>query len=146
MKKNYQKPTMQAEAFVANTYCADCSDESHTMVTYIFQCGYGLGRNTEYWIHDGNGNYATIDGHYYGPRDGIHNQRYYYHRCSSYHEITVPKSTPVESLDDVLFGYYLDDRSTNRVESIEVAIWTENHTNLHATIQTNPTEWQTTKS
>ena len=146
MKKVYEKPAMQVEEFVANTYCDDCSDEGHTWVTYIFACGYGLYPTAEYWIHDGNGNYQTIDGHYYGPRDGIHNQRWYYHKCDSYHEISVPKSTPVTDLDDVIFGLYLDNRDTSQRESIPVAIWTENHTNLHATIQTNPDEWQLAKS
>ena len=146
-KKIYEKPAMQVEEFVANTYCDDCSDASHTMVTYIFSCGYGLGgSNVHYYIHDGNGNYQTIDGHYYGPYDHQHGNYYYYHKCSSYHEISVPKSTPVEELDDVIFGLYLDRTSTNEVESIPVAIWTEQHTNLHATIQTDPREWQTTKS
>ncbi len=148
MKKIYEKPAMQAEAFVANTYCADCSDESHTMVTYIFSCGYGLGgSNVRYYVHDGNGNYQTIDGHYYGPVDGAHDDYYYYHRCSSYHEVTLPKNKPIEEVDDIIFGLYLDRRDTPyTLEKIPVAIWTEHHTNLHATIQTDPREWQQTKS
>lgn len=147
MKKNYDKPVMQLEEFVPNNYCADCSDESHSFVTYLFDCGNGLDE-TDYYILDANGNNATIDGKYYGPRDFAHyNNAYYYEPCFEHHEVTVPKGHDViAENDDILSGYYLDKMYTRQKEMIPVVLWTNNHTNMHATVILDPHDWQEVKS
>lgn len=141
MKKNYDKPVMQLEEFVPNNYCADCSDESHSYVTYKFTCGFGLD-DDDYYIRDANGHGARIDGKTYGT-NGTH----YYEPCYEYHEVTVKKGVDViAENDDILEGYYLDKMSTSTVEMIPVILWTNHHTNMHATVQLDPTEWQLAKS
>jgi hypothetical protein len=147
MKKIYEKPAMQAEAFVANTYCTDCSDESHSYVTYLFDCGNGLD-DTPYYIHDGNGNYATIDGKRYGPRTQYTIRTWYYEPCYEHHEVTVKKGHDVIAENpDILSGYYLDKAyTTGTLEKIPVILWTNKGTNMHATVVLDPHEWQETKS
>ena len=144
-KKIYEKPAMQVEAFVANHYCADCSDDAHSFVTYLFDCGNGL-RDTRYYIHDGNGNYQRIDGKYYGPRDYWGQQVWYYEPCYEHHEVTVPKGHDViAENDDILAGYYLDPIG-GEVDAIPVVLWTDGGTNMHATVVLDPHEWQMVKS
>lgn len=145
-KKIYEKPVMQVEEFVANTYCDDCSDESHTMVTYIFKCGNGLD-NTHYYIHDGNGNYQWINNKWFGPAyDWDHWPAYHYEKCPSYHEITLPKGQDPLNEPDILSGYYLDKCFTDNIEKIPVVIWTDGGTNTHCTVELDPHQWQTVKS
>lgn len=148
MKKVYEKPAMQVEAFVANHYCADCSDDAHSFVTYLFDCGTGLGdENTYYYVHDGNGNYQTFGPYYYGPRSLAHPNAARYHPCFEHHEVTVPKGIDViADTPDIYSGYYLDLYGTTRVERIPVVLWTENDTNMHATVVLDPREWHTVKS
>jgi hypothetical protein len=142
MKKIYEKPCMQVEAFVANHYCADCSDDDHSYVTYLFDCGNGL-RDTRYYIRNKNNtDYATIDGKYYGPGWWT----YYYEPCYEHHEVTVPKGHDViAENDDILDGYGLDPIGGD-VDFIPVVLWTDNHTNMHATVVLDPHEWQMVKS
>ena len=146
-KKIYEKPAMQVEAFVANHYCADCSDSDHTRVTYIFACGYKLGTpDDHYWITDSNGHYVSIDGKYYGPNNGHHYSYWYYHPCTSYHEITVGVDENPLDAPDVHTGYYLDHQNTPGKDMIPVVLWTENGTTMHATVQRDPSKWQLAKS
>lgn len=153
-KKIYEKPAMQVEAFIANDYCVNCKDDAHNYLIYSFACDGGKGKaphwmsgDDEYYIHDGNGNYHTINNTYYGPRSQglIH----YYHPCGKTHEVKVPIGTPITDLEDILVGnYYLDDRHTkNNIESIgPVTIWTEGGTDVHCTTITDPKEWHLAKS
>lgn len=155
-KKIYEKPAMQVEAFIANDYCVNCStDPDHNYLIYSFACDGGKGEAThmiygddEYYIHDGNGNYHTINGTYYGPRADSQGYIHYYHPCGKTHEVKVPIGTPITDLKDILVGnYYLDDRHTYSRESIgPVTIWTEGGTTVHATTITNPKEWHLAKS
>ena len=148
MKKVYEKPAMQVEEFVANTYCDDCSDEAHTRVTYIFKCGLQLGDTNDHsWITNSNGDYVSIDRKFYGPSwISSHNPHYYYHPCSEYHEITVPKGVDPLDQPDVYTQYYLDHQDTPEKDMIPVVLWTQNHTSMHATVQRDPREWQLAKS
>lgn len=141
MKKIYEKPAMQAEAFVANTYCTDCSDSSHHYTDYYFECTAGE-QGHRYYITDAAGNYATIDGHRYGPSWSS----YIYHPCGENHTVRVYEGESITDQEDILYGYYLDDADTSRKEHIEVVIWTENHTNLHCTVRLDPTQWDIAKS
>lgn len=145
-RREYKKPVMQLEKFVPNNYCADCSDEGHTQVTYIFKCGNGLD-DTWYYIHDGNGNYQWIDGKWFGPAtDWDHYPSYHYEKCTDYHEITLPKGQDPLTAGDIYTGLYLDKCYTNRLEQIPVVIWTNDHTNVHCTVELDPREWQLAKS
>ena len=148
MKKNYDKPVMQLEEFVPNNYCADCGDDAHAFVTYLFDCGTGLGdENDYYYIHDGSGNYQTFGSYYYGPRSLAHPNAARYHPCFEHHEVTVPKGIDViADSDDMYSGYYLDKYGTRTVESIPVVLWTDGGTDMHATVILDPHEWHTVKS
>ena len=146
MKKNYDKPVMQLEEFIPNNYCADCSDESHSYVTYLFDCGNGL-RDTRYYIRNQtNTGFARIDGKYYGPREYWGQNVWYYEPCYEHHEVTVPKGHDViAENDDILDGYGLDPIG-GEVEFIPVVLWTDGGTNMHATVILDPHDWQEVKS
>lgn len=135
MKKQYSSPNLMEEQFAANKYVAAC-DHGTKYGNYKFECNAGQ-KDHNYYIHDGY-RYATINGDYYGPRDLFHWTHSYFSPCKETHK------SPTTA--DYLTGYYLDDMSTDEIESISVIIWTAGGTNLHATENLNRESWVVDRS
>lgn len=136
MKKQYSSPNLMEEQFAANKYVAAC-DHGTQYGNYKFECNAGqTGHN--YYIHNGESGYATINGHYYGPLGFGHLHHYYFSPCNETHE------SPTN--DEYLNGYYLDDAATSNKESIPVIIWTAGGTNLHATENLDRDSWVVDRS
>jgi len=137
MKKQYSSPNLMEEQFAANKYVAAC-DHGTQYGNYKFECNAG-DPGHRYWIHQkekdywGHTLYAHIDGKLFGPEGG-----YFFHPCNETHE------SP--TTDKYLTGYYLDDMSTSKIESIPVIIWTANGTNLHATKNLERESWVVDRS
>ena len=136
MKKQYSSPNLMEEQFAANKYVAAC-DHGTQYGNYKFECNAG-DPGHRYWIHQkkkdswGDTIYESINGKHFGPRG------YYFHPCNETHE------SP--TTDDYLTGYFLDDKSTDEIESIPVIIWTAGGTNLHATENLNRDSWVVDRS
>ena len=129
MKKQYSSPNLMEEQFAANKYVAAC-DHSTQYGNYKFECNAGT-TGKQYYIHDGS-RYARINGKLFGPGG------YIFHPCNETHE------SP--TTDDYLTGYFLDDMSTPKIESIPVIIWTDNGTDLHATENLDRDSWVVDRS
>lgn len=147
-KKIYEKPAMQVEAFIANDYCVNCSDSSHHYTDYYFECTAGE-QGHQYYITDANGNYQIINGDFYGPRSERphgYNQSYIYHPCNANHTVRVYEGESITDQEDILYNLYLDDTITPGKDMIQVVIWTDKGTDVHATIKMDPTKWDIAKS
>lgn len=135
MKKQYSSPNLMEEQFAANKYVAAC-DHGTKYGNYKFKCNAGdPGHN--YYIYNGSG-YATINNRYFGPRDHHHSNYSYFSPCNKTHE------SPTN--DEYLTGYFLDDAATRYKESIQVIIWTDGGTNLHATKNLDRDSWVVDRS
>ena len=158
MKKIYEKPVMLAEAFVANTYCEDCSTPGHSGYTIKFLCDAGI-KNQHYGIKDASGNYLTA--RVVDPRTGrsgnytvsgrlrqhiFGNDETYFETCDATHTFTVATMEELYTRTDIKTGYHLDIYDTSIDENIPVTIWTDNNTNVHCTTILNPEKWEIAKS
>ncbi len=134
-KMVWEKPEMNDIAFGANEYVAACGDGG---TTYWFTCNAGqidhhTARGGEWYdsstwkecwcgethlteyddkhsyrvYKDDNGNFGTQVGFNYSP-------------CGESHEATVKTG---ESIEDVFFKGWMDDKRTDEVEKIEVTVW-----------------------
>lgn len=126
MKREYVRPMMRGEIFVADEYVAACGDKNRV---YKFTCDAGGGWAGSVYLET-NG----ID----GLQKGWGGDEYLspYHACGTTHE--------AKTTDAFLKGYYvpyISDRVT------PVMVWRgPNNDNTHCTKNLNMDEWETAKS
>lgn len=150
-KKTYSKPTISAQRFEPQEYCAPCGD-GQTEVTYYFMCDGGWG-DTPYnvWLDDspkdnkltGEWRLSLYTGGWTwgyndnGDRDTWLTSGKYYHSCNKTHTVTVPKGTSVEDI----FPYgFLQEKYDRNGEVIPVRLW-RGDGSIHATRTLNSSEF-----
>lgn len=128
MKRNYVRPLMVGEKFVANEYVAACGGTEYGL--YKFKCDAGTydNYNTVYYETNNESGLQT-DG-----RRPDYRKTFLYHPCDKTHEAPV--------YDEFIDGYCI----TPSGETISVVIWTEKGTNVHCTKALNRDQWETVKS
>lgn len=134
--REYVKPMMDSEVFVANEYFSACGDSG---TTYLFKCDAGGGESGNVYVesNDVEGLQTESSGHWwdgtYVPADRPLGG---YHACGTTHE--------ADSDDDFLNGYYVPYWSDNVTK---VIIWRGPYNNnVHCTTNLNQDSWQTAKS
>ena len=145
-KKTYSKPTISAQRFEPQEYCAPCGDGA-TQVTYYFMCDGGWG-DTHYnvWLDDSpKDNKLTgrwRDGDWVNPRNGNSHDTWltyglYFHSCNKTHTVTVEKGTNIEDI----FPYgFLQEKYDRNGEVIPVRLW-RGDGSIHATRTLNSSEF-----
>ncbi len=130
MKKEYVRPTMVGEKFVANEYVAACGDSG--VSSYNFKCDAPGGKLYYYSQFDGK-----IDGVYEGSEKAILLGDYT--PCSKTHK--------APTTDDYYDGF-VDYNKNGRYDSGEgVIVWRGKWgLNGHATANLDMTTWETDKS
>lgn len=127
--KEYVRPMMDSEVFVANEYFSACGDENKV---YKFVCDAGGGTSgTVYEDSNNNGKWdltkdKALTG-YILPT---------YHACGKTHD------APTD--DEFIKGFYLPNSNPFKVQN--VIIWTDGGTNIHCTTNLEQDEWTTAKS
>lgn len=146
-KKNYKRPIMQIEEFVANHFIAACS-EVQTMVTYDFWCNANVGEYVWFETNGkaglqaktdrrGNGVWNTTDDDYdqtWASREGKWGS---FGPCGHSHSVTVPKGTPIDDIFPKGYASYY----SNGYNATQVRIYTDGDTNTHVTRQLNESEF-----
>lgn len=129
MKKEYVRPSMVCETFVADEYVAACGDSGKV---YKFVCDAPGGTLYYYPRSDGQ-----IDGIYEG--EGRKEELGYYHPCDVTHE--APSTS-------AFYDGFVDYNHNRQFDSGEgVIVWTGRWgMNGHATKNLNMEEWETAKS
>lgn len=129
MKKNYLRPTMVGERFVADEFVAACGDSGKV---YKFKCDAPGG--TLYYYPESDG---TIDGTYNGT--GRASKLGSYHPCNAKH---------TASATDDFYDGFVDRNHNGRCDSGEnVIVWRGSHNdNGHATANLDMETWETAKS
>ena len=134
--REYVKPMMDSEVFVANEYFSACGDSG---TTYLFKCDAGGGESGNVYVesNDVEGLQTKSSGNWwdgtYVPADSSLGG---YHACGTTHE--------ADSDDDFLNGYYVPYWSDNVTK---VIIWRGPYNNnVHCTTNLNQDSWQTAKS
>lgn len=143
MKKNYQKPVMLAERFVANHYVAAC-DPDEVYRIYHFECTSSKGRYV--WIEtngtpglQSSGNWISNESSYApgGPFDQTWaSSRYYWGTfgpCGETHDVRIdcnPDGSLKEDINNYFPAGYINSRASARGAS-DCFVWTNNGTNTH---------------
>ena len=150
MKKIYEKPVMQVEAFMAANYCAgQCGDEGETW--FDFQCDapvngnhYSQGQRWDdvYWWSQSRFSPLNPATNYKKFEDYIGQQAYYlgmYHPCGVTH--------PVSSDNSFYFGFVDRNNNGNYDDGEGCVIWRgDNGRNIHCTTMLNHEHWEILKS
>ena len=127
--REYVKPMMDSEVFVANEYFSACGDSG---TTYLFKCDAGqtwLTGSTVY-TNGPDGIMNTDDDVYLGS----------YHKCGKTHYASKTDEFIEGYLRKNFIGFPLGKRQ-------EVIIWRgENGDNVHCTTNLDINEWETAKS
>lgn len=130
--RNWEKPMVVVDAFVANEFVSACGDKG---AIYKFECDAPAGRLYYYENSDGK-----IDGEH-DPYDNSRDYLGSYHPCGATHQ--APKT-------DVFYDGFVDRNRNRRQDDGEgVIVWIEYDwlgLNGHATTQLSMNEWQTAKS
>lgn len=122
--REYVKPMLDSEVFVANEYVSACADNT----TYNFKCDAGGGRYGGLYDMDWN---------------RISNTSSSYHACGETHKASTS--------DEFIRGYFDPDRQHNNGNELEVYIWLEGYrlpwgqwvtTNRHATTELDINKWK----
>ena len=136
MKKVYEKPAMQVEAFMANHYCSTCGD-GPTTVTYHFQCNAGSHERWQevYLETNGVAGFQTSGNIWtWTPADEYLGG---YHACDEIHDVTLSADEPF-NIDAVFPRGYLHAYDSEGGQStqrwIEVRVWRgDDGRNVHCT-------------
>lgn len=130
--RNWEKPMVVVDAFVANEFVSACGDKG---AIYKFECDAPAGNLYYYWNSDGK-----IDG-VHDPNDRSRHNLGGYYPCGATHQ--APKT-------DAFYDGFVDRNHNRRQDDGEgVIVWIERTwlgDNGHATTQLNMNEWQTAKS
>ncbi len=136
MKKNYVRPTMVGEIFVADEFVAACGDPEYGM--YKFKCDAGGGVSGGVW-YETNGTPGLQTG--WGvanPDKRISTTTSSFHACKIEHEA----STTAAYRD----GYYLPSGKDTK-DAVAVVIWRgPDNNNVHCTTNLNRDSWEIAKS
>ena len=124
--REYVKPMMDSEVFVANQYFSACGDSG---TTYLFTCDAGGGAKGDVYV-ESNGQ----DGLQRDDRCLTPGLLRYYHACNVTHY--------ADTNDEFLNGYYVPFGGSAQ----KVIIWTDHGRNVHCTTNLNRDSWETTKS
>ncbi len=146
-KKNYTRPVMDIELFVANNFCSACGDGT-TMVTYEFWCNAGTGDYYVWEETNGRDGLQTSGGYGYNADKcwaGTNGTWYSYHPCNQSHSVTVPKGTSIDNI----FPYGYISKNGNGSNYTRVRLWldrqpdpvTGNATDIHCTTKLNTSEF-----
>lgn len=130
MKREYVRPIMVGEHFMANEYIAACGESG---TTYKFVCNasknYGIDLGGSVYLEtNGKPDLQTNSDEYLGG----------YHQCSETHI--------AESTDVFLDGYF---KPSGLIDTAvrKVVIWRgENNDNIHCTTTLDKSKWETAKS
>lgn len=132
MKKEYMKPTMFAEEFVANEYVAACGDANKV---YKFTCDAGGGASGEVYIESNGKDGLQV----FEQNPDTHRTRGWtrsYHACNITHEAS--------ATDEFQFGYFVPEWS---LKVIPVMVWYgPDGKNTHCTENVQMSSWITEKS
>ena len=134
--REYVKPMMDSEVFVANEYFSACGDSG---TTYLFKCDAGGGASGTVYVESNGveGLQTRSSGSWWGG-DYVAADRSLggYHACGTSHE--------ADSDNDFLDGYYVPYRSN---DVTKVIIWRGPYNNnVHCTTNLNQDSWETAKS
>ena len=142
MKKDYVRPTMVGERFVANEYVAACGDKG---TEYLFQCNAGGGKKGGVWKETNGISGLQTEGYYdvktrkwiYAD-DMVSTSSHSFHACNITHNASTK--------DDFFGGYYLKDGDSIN-KALEVTIWLgADKDNVHCTPGLGTSTWETVKS
>lgn len=135
-KRAYNKPILESETFVPQTYIANCGDKG---TIYKFTCDAGGGESGTVYLET-NG--------IPGLQTGRGGDQYLsgYHACGSTHEAS--------STDDFLDGYYVTEKYVGwwpfghtEKKTTPVIVWRGPHNdNTHCTTNLDQNSWETVKS
>ena len=133
--KNYEKPMINVERFMANEYIAACGDTNHE---YIFQCDAMGGITGAVFVDDGDGIFEPRATGILGgdPLLGVG-----YHACHEKHITEVG--------DEFITGWYVtgEDYMNGGDFVAPVIIWRgADGDNIHCTRNLNMNTWETAKS
>ena len=145
-KRKYVKPTLSGEEFVPQIYCTNCSGDDFHGITYKFECNAGGGASGKIY-QETNGiaglqRSGNADKHI---TDGSINRYTSYSACDETHTVTIPASSK-DNLDTYFPQGYFYRNSYGKEQIINVRIWTANNTDIHATTNTQTTNWEIAKS
>ena len=131
--RDYVKPMMDSEVFVANEYCSACGESG---VIYNFECNAGSEwKNYNVYLEDGTP-YATSGRDYGGCKTDYES----YHPCGETHTAS--------SDSGFLKGYMYAQNwiGQNTGNKINVIIWTDHYTDVHCTTNLDMNKWETARS
>lgn len=128
MKKNYVRPMMVGERFVADEFVAACGDTEYGV--YKFKCDAGSSEKyNTVWYETNDRTGLQTEG---WGRDTYKTNKY--HACGKTHEASMK--------DEFIDGYCI----TPEGKTLSVVIWTEGGTNVHCTENINRDSWEIAKS
>ena len=129
--REYVKPMMDSEIFVANEYFSACGDENKV---YKFECDAGkfLGSSVPGTVYADTNNNGKLD---YSDENLTSKIWPEYHACGATHE------APTD--DEFIRGFY---NPLSIFPTQDVIIWTDGGTNVHCTTNLDMDSWETAKS
>ena len=135
--REYVKPMMDSEVFVANEYFSACGDSG---TTYLFTCDAGGGVSGKVYVESNGVEGLQTSGEWVGGWGGhwqpADRSLGGYHACGTTHE--------ADSDDEFLDGYYVPNKSGN---ATKVIIWRGPYNNnVHCTTNLDQNSWETAKS
>ena len=129
MKKNYVRPTMVGERFVADEFVAACGDTEYGV--YKFKCDAGASKPNYNTVYYETNNQPGLQ---QKGKNSDYHKTDWYHACGITHEASVK--------DEFIDGYCI----TPEGKTLSVVIWTEGGTNVHCTTLLNRDSWEVAKS
>lgn len=135
--REYVKPMMDSEVFMANEFCSTCT----TQEVYKFECN-ARGGVMGYVFEETNGQPGLqVIGNIFTGTPADTNLTSFlggYHACGATHYVSVDNA-------DFVSGYYIT--SKDGVDATPVTIWKgENGDNVHCTEALHPETWETVRS
>ena len=135
--REYVKPMMDSEVFVANEYFSACGDSG---TTYLFKCDAGGGDYGDVYVESNGVEGLQTRGEWVGGWGGHWQEADQplggYYACGTTHE--------ADSDDDFLNGYYVPYWSDGVTK---VIIWRgPNNDNVHCTTNLDKNSWEIGRS
>lgn len=148
-KRTYVKPVLSGEEFVPQVYCANCSTDDYHGISYKFECNAGGGISGKIYQETNGiaGLQRTGSNADKNITDGSINNYTSYSACDETHTVTIPASSGATL--DTYFpkGYFYSSGGWfGEEQTINVRIWTAGGTNIHATTNTETSNWEIAKS
>ena len=132
--KNYVRPEMMIETFMADEFVSACDDKG---VTYTFVCNGGqYGKSYDVWIDDG-------DGVFNSRKDDKLTSWLSYGPCGKDHQVTVPRGT---SVSNVFQEGWMRPYNNANADVEKVIVWTNNSTNCHCSANLSIKDWGKNRS